>query len=191
MMRSLRTRHVSTSPRSVFLSCDIKLVTARLYQPEAKARNSAVKFWGNPWTFFCKNQTQPQGPRVYSDSVQPANTLVTHDAETEKNQADTHHLHLLEFILDRSHLSADDQVIVCDVQPQQVIVDQPQHHVTCKLCGFLGQLRNLVVRELVQFVLIVQFAAHIWVDLAGGGGEQHQLGSAGGQGCRKQPSGPS
>lgn len=104
---------------------------------------------------------------------------MTLHAETEKNQADTHHLHHLEFTPDPGHLAADDLVIVRDVQLQQVIVDQPQHHVTCKLCGFLGQLRNLVVRELVQFVLIVQSAARIWVHLAGGGGEQHQLTSAG------------
>lgn len=54
------------------------------------------------------------------------------------------------------------------VQPQEMIVDQPQHHVTCKLGGFLDQLSDLAGCELVQLVPIVHCAAHVRVRLAGG-----------------------
>lgn len=88
--------------------------------------------------------------------------------KSEKKQADTHRLNILNFTDDHSHAFADDLVVVHQVQPQKVIVDQPQRHVTCKLGRFLDQLNNLVGCELVQFVPIVHCGAHIRVRLAGG-----------------------
>lgn len=88
--------------------------------------------------------------------------------KSEKKQADTHRLNILNLTDDHRHAFADDLVVVRQVQPQKVIVDQPQRHVTCKLGRFLDQLSKLVGCELVQFVPIVHYAAHIRVRLAGG-----------------------
>lgn len=87
--------------------------------------------------------------------------------QKKKTQADTHVSHTLDFSLDGCHLRSDDHVIVREVQTQQVIVDQPQRHVTSELGGFHGQLRHLAVRKLVQFDLTVQAGAHVRVQLEG------------------------
>lgn len=82
-------------------------------------------------------------------------------------KAEPHQLQCLQFSVDLSHLLADHVVVVRQVQSKQVIVDQPQHHVTCKLGRCHGQLRNLVGRELVQFVPVVHYGAHVRVCLKG------------------------
>lgn len=48
-----------------------------------------------------------------------------------------------------------------------MIVDQPQSHVTCEPGRHFSQLRNLVARDPVQFLLGVKLCAEVQVVLRG------------------------
>lgn len=68
------------------------------------------------------------------------------------------------------HGAADDLVVLGQVHLKQVVVDQPQRHVTGKTGHDLGQLRDLVGRGHVQFIPGVQQRAEVRVLLIGRGG---------------------
>lgn len=63
---------------------------------------------------------------------------------------------------------ADNIVVLHHVHTQQVIMDQPQHHVTCEPSRRFCQLRNLIARSHVQFLPGVQLCAEVRVFLRGG-----------------------
>lgn len=80
---------------------------------------------------------------------------------------DTHPLNLPDFDVDGSHLSPYNAVVFCQVHPQQMIVDQPQGYITCKLGRYLRQLRNFVACNLVEFLPGVQLCPKVLVVLTG------------------------
>lgn len=71
--------------------------------------------------------------------------------------------------VDLSHMAAHDLLILCQVHSKQMIVDQPQRHVTCEMGCYLCQLRNLVGRGGIQVPPIVQLCTKVSVLLTGGG----------------------
>lgn len=178
-MRSLRVRHISTSSRSLFWICVARLRAARPYAPKAQISHSTVRAWGNSWGCVCIHETQPKSlnnvPFYHIHAFLPSNLTPLHTAKINcckglvetKNQVDTHRLNVLNFAVDLIHMTAYDLLIVCQVHSQQVIVNQPERHLTCELSHYCGQLRNLVGRGLVQFVPGVHHRADVRVLLMG------------------------
>lgn len=80
----------------------------------------------------------------------------------------THPLDFLDLHIDLADGAANDLVVLGQVHPQQVVVDQPQRHVTSKTGHRLGQMVHLVVRGLFQAVLGVQKRAKVGVLLKEG-----------------------
>lgn len=89
--------------------------------------------------------------------------------------AQQRHLQLVEthlpdsnhFPVDLSHISAYDLLVLRQVHSEQMIVDQPQRHVTCKMGYCPSQLRDLVGRGSVQVHPNVHLCTKVSVLLTG------------------------
>lgn len=79
----------------------------------------------------------------------------------------THPLHLLHFSVDLHHIRPYDLVVLHQVHRQQMIVNQPQNHLTRKPARCFCQLRNLAGRRSIQLVLGVQHRAKVLIVLRG------------------------
>ncbi len=106
--------------------------------------------------------------RAFEETTLTAESTVGKvQSKSAGKQLDTHPLNSLDFHVDLSHVSTNNLVVLHQVHPQQMIMDQPQHHVTCEPGHHFSQLRNLAGRGRVQFLPGVQHCAKVLVLLEG------------------------
>lgn len=77
----------------------------------------------------------------------------------------THPLNSLDLPINLNHVAAYELVVLLQVHLQQVVMDQPQCYVTCKLARSHSQLRNLAGCDRVQVFSGVQVCAKVRVVL--------------------------
>lgn len=80
-------------------------------------------------------------------------------SKSARKQRDTHSLNSIDFHVDLSHAKTYNLVVLHHIHPQQMIMHQPQRHMTSEPGRHFSQLRHLAACGQVQFLPGVQLCA--------------------------------